>query len=116
MKLILPAIISPPSIRKDGSIKLSFESRELTAEEYMMVMGFRNTEGWLCYSPNEDDVADIPEERAEIDEKTPSERLRNVLFVWYKQQTDAQKFVGSFDTFKREKIEKIIDSIKSKLI
>lgn len=114
-KLILPALISPPTIRKDGSIKLSFDSRELSAEEYMVVMGFRNTEGWLCFSPNEEDL-EIPKEHAEIDEKTPSERLRAVLFVWYKQETESRKFVGTFETFKREKYEKIIDTVKSKLI
>lgn len=115
MKLILPAIINPPTIRKDGSIKLSFDSRELSPEEYMMVMGFRNTEGWLAFSPNEDGIPELPTERAEIDEKTPSERLRAVLFVWYKQDSDAGKFVGTFDTFRNQKMEKIIETVKTKL-
>lgn len=115
-KLILPAIINPPTIRKDGSIKLSFDSRELSAEEYMIVMGFRNTEGWLAFQPNEEGVPELPESNAEVDEKSPSERLRAVLFVWYKQETEAGKFVGLYETFRKEKMEKIIETIKSKLI
>jgi hypothetical protein len=115
-KLVLPAIINPPTIRKDGSIKLSFDSRELSAEEYMIVMGFRNTEGWLAFQPNEEGVPEIPETNAEIDEKSPSERLRAVLFVWYKQETESGKFVGLYETFRKEKMEKIIETIKSKLV
>lgn len=115
MKLVLPALINPPTIRKDGSIKISFDSRELSAEEYMMVMGFRNTEGWLAFQSNEYGIPELPSERAEVDEKTPSERLRAVLFVWWKQETGAGKFVGTFDAFKNEKMEKIIDGVKSKL-
>ena len=115
MKLVLPALINPPTIRKDGSIKISFDSRELSAEEYMMVMGFRNTEGWLAFQSNEDGVPDLPDERAEVDEKTPSERLRSVLYVWYKQESGKGKYVGTFEAFKVEKMEKIIDGVKSKL-
>lgn len=115
MKLILPAIINPPTIRKDGSISLRFDSRELSPEEYMTIMGFRNTEGWVAFSPNEDGIPDLPEEHAEVDTKTPSERLRAVMFVWYKQQTDSGNFVGTFDAFRNEKMEKIIETVKSKL-
>lgn len=108
-------MINPPTIRKDGSIKLSFDSRELSPEEYMIVMGFRNTEGWLAFQPNEDGIPDLPEERAEVDEKTPSERLRAVLFLWWKQEGDRGRNVGLFETFRKEKMEQIISGIKKKL-
>ena len=114
-KIILPAIINPPTIRKDGSVSLKFDSRELSAEEYMIIMGFRNTEGWLAFQPNEAGIPELPKSSAEIDEKTPSERLRAVMFVWYKQESDKTKFVGTFEAFRREKMEKIIDGVKSKL-
>lgn len=115
MKIILPAQINPPTLRKDGSAKLTFDTRELTAEEIFTIMSLRHTEGWLCFSPNNDDL-DVPEEKAQVDgEKSPSERLRAVLYVWYKQETDAGRFVGLFDTFKKEKMEKIIEGVKSKL-
>lgn len=116
MKLILPAIIHPPLIRKDGSVSLKFDSRELSAEEYMIIMGFRNTEGWVAFSPNEDGIPDLPNEPAEVDEKTPSERLKAVIYVWYKQESDKGKFVGTFETFRKEKMEKIIEGVKSKLL
>ena len=89
MKLVLPAIINPPRLRKDGSCTIAFESRELTAEEYMVIMGFRNVEGWLAFQPNDDGIPDLPEERAEVDEKTPFERLRAVLYVWFMQESNS---------------------------
>ena len=114
MQIILPAQINPPRLRKDGSASLAFDTRELNAEEIVTIMSLRHVEGWLTFSPNPDDVP-VPEERAEIDEKSPSERLRNVLYVWYQQEVKAGNFIGLFDTFKKEKMEKIIEGVKSKL-
>ncbi len=117
-KLILPALINPPRLRKDGSASLNFETRELTPEEYMTVMGFRNTEGWLCFVPNEDEKEIaflVPETKAEVDSKTPSERLRNVMYVWFKQESEAGRYVGTFEAFRAERMEKIIEWIKNKL-
>ena len=114
MKLILPALINPPRIRKDGSVSLSFDSRELNAEEIYSIMAMRHAEGWLCFAPSENEI-EIPEEQAQVDEKSPSERLRNVMYVWYKQEMEAGRFVGLFETFRKEKMEKIIETVKSKL-
>lgn len=113
-KLVLPATINPPRLRKDGSCGLSFDTRELTPEEILMIMGFRNTEGWVCFSPNEEDI-DIPDEKAEVDSKSASERLRNVLFVLYKQKTEKGEYVGLFEPFRQTMMEKIIEGVKAKL-
>lgn len=114
MKIILPAEINPPRLRKDGSAAISFETRELTSEEIFTIMSLRQSEGWLCFAPNEEEL-ETPEEKAELDVKSPSERLRSVLFVWYKQEVEAQRFTGLFDTFRKEKMEVIIDGVKKKL-
>lgn len=114
MKIILPAQINPPRLRKDGSASISLDTRELTAEEIFTIMSLRHSEGWLAFSPNENDL-ETPEEKAEVDEKSPSDRLRAVLYVWYTQETKNGTFVGLFDTFRKEKMEKIISGVKSKL-
>lgn len=113
-KILLPATINPPRLRKDGSASVSFDTRELDASEIFTIMALRHGEGWLVFAPNKDDI-EVPEESAEVDEKSPSERLRSVLFVWYKQETESGKFIGLFDTFRKEKMEKIIEGVKSKL-
>jgi len=114
MKILLPAQINPPRLRKDGSASISLDTRELTAEEIFTIMSLRHSEGWLCFSPNENEI-EIPEDDAEIEGKTESQRLRATLFVWYKQSTESGKFVGTFNSFKSQKMETIINGVKSKL-
>ncbi len=114
MKFILPAIINPPRLRKDKSCSISFDTRELSSEELFTIISLSQSEGWLAFQPNEENI-EIPTERAEVDEKTPSERLRACLYVWFKQESDKGKFTGTFETFKKEKYEKIIEGVKSKL-
>lgn len=114
VQILLPAQINPPRIRKDGSCSLSLDTRELNAEEIFTIMQMRNSEGWLCFAPNKEDIY-VPETKAEIDTKSASERLRSVLFVLYKQETEKGNYVGLFETFRLEKMEQIIEFIKKKL-
>lgn len=113
--ITLPVQLNPISRRKDKSVKLSLETRELNHGEILTLMSLEGQEMWMCLAPNAEQL-EIPKERAEVDEKSPSERLRNVLFVYYKQETEAGRYVGLFDTFKREKYEKLIEFIKGKLL
>lgn len=114
MKVLLPAIINPPVFRKDKSCSIKFDTRQLDPEEAMVILSLSQSEGWMCFAPNEGEI-EIPEENAETDEKSPSERLRNVLYVWYSQEVESGKYVGLFENFRREKMEKIIEGVKSKL-
>lgn len=117
MILKLPAQINAPRFRKDNSCSISFDTRELNAEELMYILGVRQSEGWLVYSSNKTEIddSDIPTTKATLDLKSHSERLRDVIFVWYKQVTQDQEFVGDFETFYKAKMETIIDGVKSKL-
>lgn len=117
MKITLPAQILPPTLKKDGSATVKFETRELTPEEIMVILGARNTEGWLLYSNNNDlKESDIPKSDAEIDGgKSASRRLYDVLYVLYKQRQNEGKVTGVFDVFYREQMEKIIQVVKDRL-
>lgn len=114
MNILLPAQINPPRIRKDGSCSVSFDTRELNSEEIFTIMSLRNSEGWLAFGPNPDDV-EIPEEEAHVEGKSIGERLRAVLFVLFKQETEAGSYTGVFDSFYKEHGEKLIEFIKRKL-
>lgn len=80
----------------------------------MVIMGFRNTEGWLCFQPNNEGFS-VPDEDASLGGKTHSERLRAVVFVWYRQEFESGRYLGTFDAFYRERMEKIITTVKGKL-
>ena len=69
-------------------------------------------QGWLLFSPNTIQEENIPDEKAELDEgKSPSKRLRSVLFILWKQRGKQ----GDFETYYRAQIERLIDQIKEKL-
>lgn len=114
MKLVLPAIINPPRIRKDGSASIGFDTRELSSEELFSIMQLRNAEGWLCFAPNENELV-VPEDNAQVEGKTPSERQRAVLYILYTKEVREGTYVGIFDNYYRDAIERNIKYVKSKL-
>lgn len=113
----LPVSLNPISRRKDRSVKLSYETRELSPEETLTLMSMEGSEGWLLFASQEQeiDLGDVPNEKAEVGSKTASERLRSTLYVWWKQSTEDLSFVGDFDTFYKVKLESIISGVKTKL-
>lgn len=116
MKITLPAQINAPRFHKDGSCALSFDTRELTAEELMYVLGSRQSEGWLLFSTERANIEDseVPDIKPNLDLKSASQRLKDVIYVHYKQATESQKFVGSFDTFYGNMMERVVEGYKTK--
>jgi len=110
----VPAVISKIQTLKDQSFKLTIECQELAKEEMADVFGLNNKSGWLVFSKNELQKSDIPEDNAPEfkNDKSPSQRLRSVLFVYWKEATDKSI---DFDTFYKMWIEKRIEAIKDKL-
>lgn len=103
-----------PRFNKDGSATLSFTTgSEIPDDEviYLLNAGRKDELGWLLWSPNEIQTDDLPIEQAEDSQKTPSKRLRATIFIWWKQLGEQ----GDFEVFYREKVEKLIDVVKSKL-
>lgn len=105
MQITLPAIFDNLAFRKDGSVTLKFESGELNSTDLMMLLGYRNTQGWLAFSPNKE--LKIPEEEANLDLKSPSELLRDALYVRFKEKN----VVGTFQTYYNEKMEQIRQNV-----
>lgn len=103
-----------PTFRKDRTATLKFTTaREVTKEEreILLDMGVNDELGWLLWSPNKMQTTDLPSEPATDDMKTPAKRLRDVLFVLYKQEGSR----GDFEVYYRERMNKLIDMIKAKL-
>jgi hypothetical protein len=112
----LPAIFSGVRSRKDRSYSLTFDSRELGGDDVAVLLGLQQSECWLIVAPSPDrlDQVEIPKYRpdAGVNQKTPSERLRAVLFVYFEQ---LGRPGGDFDTFYRQRLEYLIDQYKAKL-
>lgn len=113
MKVSLPVIIDTISTKKDGSVKLVIETREMPPNEMSVVFGLRNTEAWAVFAPNKVQENDVPTTQADagVGTKTPAQRIRAVLYrLW--EQSGKQ---GEFETYYAAKMERLIDQLKEKL-
>lgn len=113
MKAITLSVqITGVSAKVDGSLGLRFATPELSTEQKALVMGLMNTElTMLLQERGTEGVVNVSEIKSEFDKKSPGQRLRNVLFVWWQQQGGK----GMFDAFYIAHMEKLIDHVKAKL-
>jgi hypothetical protein len=107
----LPAYFLGFNSKTDGSSGLRFAMQEITDIEFANLKRNLNAFGWLLFAENQSEL-EIPQEPAEEDkDKTPSKRLRAVLFLQWKKE----KPFSDFDTFYRKEMETIIENRKEKL-
>ena len=107
----VPAILTGFSTKLDGGASVRFATNELTDTDVLELKRHQGQFGWLAFRENSFKIADLPQEQAEDKQKTPSKRLRAVLFVRW-QQLGKQ---GDFENYYRTQMEKIIDYLKTKL-
>lgn len=102
--------------KKDKSVSLTFiTTTEQTSEQFMELDRQLDQNGILYFKPkgllttaeaDELDAVDI-----ELEGKSQSQRLRNVLFVYHQQNQNTE----DFKAFYKHETEKIIEHYKSKL-
>lgn len=107
----VPAQVTNLNPRADRSWKLTFETRELSGEEVKILADNFQSEGWLVFSPNEIKTVDMPKGDADSGAKSQSQRLRDVIFIMWKQRGGK----GDYETYYRTQLERLIEHIKSKL-
>lgn len=111
----LPVLITSLATKVDGSIAIKLETRELDHNDSATLFEMRGAEAWAIISPSEikDEDVKLPTERADpsIGTKTPSQRLRAVLYRLWEQG----KSGTDFESFYRIKMEAIIEQLKGKL-
>lgn len=111
----VPSTITKVETMADRTLKLRVDTtQELVAEEEAKIMRLRGTQGWFVYSDREIKAEEIPDVDidTEVDEKSPSQRLRNVIWVHWDKNTNKQK---TFDVYYREVMDKIINRLKEDL-
>jgi hypothetical protein len=106
--------ITSLSSRNDGSLRLSVVTPELSVEEKVAVMELQGQLLQALFIP-EEFQAEQMEIGKDLDGKSPSSRLRNVLFVWWKKLEENNKTKDDFSLWYRNKMESIIDGVKLKI-
>lgn len=115
MKAQLPAQLTKVTSRSDRSYKLEFSTRELNGKDAAILLDDLMSEGWLLWSSTgELEDKDVPKEKADtglLGGKSPSQRLRAVLYILWEQSGKS----GQFEDYYRRRIETIIETVKDKL-
>lgn len=109
----VPAMLKGVSTLTDGGVSLRFATQEISKEEMAMLMGKSQTFGWLLFSEQaiREDELKLEEIRKDLKGKTPSQRLKAVLFVLYTES----KADGSFEQYYERRMNEIIEQIKLRL-
>jgi len=115
--LIIDAQLEKIGTLKDGTISVNFHTQELTPEDFGQLFSMRSKLVYLAIKPelfNDKEKSIIGELEAEISDigKTPSQRLRSVLYLNWKQNNEGFK---DSNLHYLHYIEKIIEHYKNKL-
>jgi len=118
MKILCPAILDGYTRRKDRTVSLRFITQEKTSAEIMDIDSQLDQFGILYFrgqeNMNKDEIEELDNIELDLydEPKTQSQRLRNVLFVLWKQEGKK----GDFKKHYRQKTEEIIQHFKGKLL
>ena len=110
--LRIPAILTSQSLTHDGGMRLGFTTQEMSVSDKLEATENYDKFGYLLFSPNPISDRDIPTAQAEDKSKTPSKRLRAVLYLLHIQQGGKKE---TFEAFYMNRMELLIDQIKAKL-
>lgn len=99
------AIIDKVSTLKDGSVRVSLITRALSPTQMAELFFWVNKE-----------ILAIDIDESNKDDKSPSQRLRGVIYRLWEQSSDRKAYNDEFELYYRSKLERIIESLKDKLI
>lgn len=114
--ILLPVIVTSIRTRVDGSLCVTVETNELSPSKAGELFSFRGKVTMMYLSPkdtiSQKEIDQVNLIDAEVEGKTPSKRLRDVIYVLFTQQPEGYK---EFDAFYKHKMNVITEHLKSKL-
>lgn len=87
----------------------------MTAGEKVALMELQGLLVEALFIPKDEKDAELVEVKGEMDCKSPSQRLRAVLFIFFKDQQKHKNLKETFDTFYARHLEKLIEYVKTKI-
>lgn len=105
------AIISGFSSKVDGSLSFRGSTPELSVEEKVAMMSLQGVLVEMLLYPKDEKETEVVSVRHEMEFKSPSQRMRSVVFLlWKSSHQDIP-----FESFYHLRMEQMIDWLKSKL-
>lgn len=110
------------SRKKDRSVSLTFVTQlEQSSKDFMEIDELINSNGVIYFKSEgkltDEEINEIDSVKIEVEGKSKSQRLRNVLYIYHKEQniTDKKDLHYDFKDFYALEMEKIIEHYKKKL-
>ena len=113
--ILIPAIVENIGSRKDNTLKITLGTNELPPDNAGALFALHNKLVTVYISPSQVNTVEIEQVDKldpELQGKTQGQRIRNVLFLLFQQDTEGFK---SFDEFYKFKTERIIEHLKTKI-
>lgn len=102
--------------RRDGSIKLVFGTQEMAPSKGAELLGLMNKLVAVYISQKEtisaQEMKQVDAVESEFEGKSQSQRIRNVLYILFTQDSEG---MADFEVYYRSKTNKIIDHLKNKI-
>lgn len=106
------AILSSVSTRADKSLGLRFSLPELSPDEQLAFLQIKGCNLKMILQPVDEAPDELVTVANDLQQKTPSQRLRGVL---YKQFTQQENKTSDFQGFYNAQMERILEAEKAKL-
>jgi len=126
MNLLRQVTFDRANRKKDKSVSMTFITQlEQSTDDFMQIDKILNDSGVLYFKSGGnltiEEVKSLEDTEIEVEGKTKSQRLRNVLYVFWKQLIDSKELDDvkpnqTFNDFYSNEMEKIIEHYKNKLI
>lgn len=115
--ILLPAIIEGINTRKDNTLLVKLATNELNPHKVGEIMSHHNKLCYVAIKPENFTSSELKViEGLKVDEsigKSPSQRLRGVMFRNWEQSNEGFK---EFESYYVNKMDTIIEHLKSKLV
>lgn len=96
--------------RADGSIGFSGVTPEMSSTEKCVLFDLQNVLVEMVILPKDEKDPELVVVKTEVDQKTPSQRLRGIIFVHFEQLGKQ----GDFEAFYRTQMNLISEGYKAK--
>ncbi len=115
--ILFGAEIETIASRADGTIKVILGTQELTPEKVSQLFALRKKVGYVAikqaeFQPDEmDALTEVGDDLKQMG-KTPSQRMRNVLFILFNQSNEG---FTTFNEFYNHKMNIYVEALKNKI-
>jgi len=114
MSFKINAQLRPARPRVDGSATISFETGELSGADMAYLHEHTRQLGTLLFTP-EGSLQPPKEIKGELAKKSQSQRLKAVIWRYWKHLSDIGKITEDAETFYYRHMDRIIDQYKELL-